>query len=295
MPDKQYKVDLNMTGNKVTNVADGSAPGDAVNLSQLQSAARGQTWKDAVRAASTTNITVSSPGASIDGVTLSNGDRVLLKNQSAPAENGIYQFNGSSSALTRTLDANSSTTLKAGTAVLVTEGTQNQDKSWIVTTDGTIVVGTTAVTWAQTGGGNTYTAGNGLALTGTTFSVLPNGTSIDVTSSGVKIADAAAGDGLGIASGVLSVNTSTGLTKAADAVQIDTSLTARWKSATAGNGSSTSLTLNHNLGNAFHLASAQDAATGEEWICGVTKGSNSTTFTFSTAPATNSVVLVVVG
>lgn len=297
MAEKQYKVDLNMTGNQVKNVADGSAASDAVNLSQLQSYARGATWKDSVRVASTGNVTVAGPGASIDGVTLSNGDRVLLKNQSTGSQNGIYIFNGAASAMTRASDNNSSANYKAGNAVLSTEGTANADKAWIVTTDGTIVVGTTSVTWSAFGGGTTYTAGNGIDLTANAFSVKRDAgsPSIYVGVDGIAVAAEFAGNGTTITSGVLNVGAGTGISVAADTVAVDTSLVARWKSATAGNGSSTALVLTHNLNNPYHIASVQDASTGEEFEVAVTKTANSTTFTFQTAPATNSVVLVVVG
>ena len=65
----------------------------------------GLDFKDSVRVASTANVTVSGPGAAIDGITLSSNDRVLLKNQSTGSENGIYVFNGAASALTRATDA----------------------------------------------------------------------------------------------------------------------------------------------------------------------------------------------
>ena len=85
----------------------------------------GLDFKDSVRAASTANVTVSGPGAAIDGVTLSSNDRVLLKNQSTASENGIYVFNGAASALTRATDADSSDEVTAGLFTFVEEGTVN--------------------------------------------------------------------------------------------------------------------------------------------------------------------------
>lgn len=110
-------------------------------------------WKLAVRCASTANVTVSSPGSSIDGVTLSSSDsaqnrRVLLKNQTTASENRIYQWNGASSGMTPTEDADAVDEL-VGAVVWVSEGTTNADTIWACTTDKTITPGSTSTTWVQ--------------------------------------------------------------------------------------------------------------------------------------------------
>ena len=87
----------------------------------------GLDFKDSVRVASTANVDESSAPAAIDGVTLSSGDRVLLKNQSTGSENGIYVFNGSGSAMTRATDADADAEVTAGMFVFVEEGTANAD------------------------------------------------------------------------------------------------------------------------------------------------------------------------
>src|SRR5262249_7552192 len=82
--------------------------GDLVSLHSLATGAdlhEAKRIKRDCRVVATANVTVSSPGGTIDSVTLSSGDRVLLSGQTAPAENGIYAFNGASFALTRTSDA----------------------------------------------------------------------------------------------------------------------------------------------------------------------------------------------
>ena len=99
MPKKQFG-GLDVQGSKVINLADPSAGTDAVNLQTLQAQVRGMRWKEPVRAASTGTVTLASPGASLDGVTLVANDRVLLKNQSAGAETGIYVWTAAGSALT---------------------------------------------------------------------------------------------------------------------------------------------------------------------------------------------------
>lgn len=123
----------------------------------------------AARVASTTNVTISSAPAAIDGVTLSSGDRILLKNQTDQKENGVYVFNGTGSALTRSTDTNTGVGL-ANKTVPVTSGTVNSDTWWTVTND-TIVIGTTNITLTQTAGSGTYVNGTGIALAGNIFSL----------------------------------------------------------------------------------------------------------------------------
>ena len=124
---------------------------------------QGLTVKDSVRVATTGNITIASAlnaDDQIDGITLVNNDRVLVKNQSAGGENGIYVV-GSSPA--RAIDMAASSVLEGGTFVFVEEGTANADNGYVVSTDGTITVNTTAHTWTQFSGAGQITAGDGLA------------------------------------------------------------------------------------------------------------------------------------
>lgn len=106
--------------------------------------------KDAVRVASTANVTVSSPGSSIDGITLAVGDRVLLKNQTTGSENGIYVFQGALVAMTRATDFDSSAEVTQGASMDVIEGTVNGRTRWLLTTADPITVGTTALTFVIT-------------------------------------------------------------------------------------------------------------------------------------------------
>lgn len=103
--------------------------------------------KDAVRVASVANVNIASPGAAIDGITLANGNRVLLKNQTAPEENGIYIFNGAASAMTRATDANTDAKITQGLSTDVIEGTVNGRTRWLLTTADPIVLGTTGLTF----------------------------------------------------------------------------------------------------------------------------------------------------
>lgn len=130
MASRQHLVDLDFNNvAKILNLLPGSASGEAVTYEQLQGAIEGLNWKDDVRVASTANITLSGPGASIDGVTMANGDRFLAKNQTTVAENGFYIFNGAAVAATRSSDASTFAELE-GAVTIVTEGTANAGTSW---------------------------------------------------------------------------------------------------------------------------------------------------------------------
>jgi hypothetical protein len=117
-----------------------------------------------VRAASTANINLSAPGAAIDGVTMAvttPRERFLAKDQSTPSQNGIYDYNGSGVAATRSTDADANAEWVAGKAVAINEGTTWADSVWLVTNDGAITVGTTALAFARfpsLGKPNTWTA-----------------------------------------------------------------------------------------------------------------------------------------
>lgn len=144
----------------------------ATSKAYVDSIAQGLDPKGGVRAATAVAGTLASSfanGSAIDGVTLATNDRILIKNQAAPAENGIYTVNASG-APTRSTDMDAWTEVP-GAFVFVEEGTANADTGWVCTSNQGGTINTTAVTWVQFGGAGTYTAGTGLTLTGTQFSL----------------------------------------------------------------------------------------------------------------------------
>jgi len=163
---------LNMGGtNKVTGLAPGTAGTDAVNKNQLDALYAGLSWKQAVRAATTVNVDLSTDLEAtdvIDGVTLAAGNRVLVKNQTASEENGIYIVQASGAAV-RSVDMDDASDFDAAT-VFVTEGTVNADSGWTQNAEVT-TVDTDPVTFVQFTGSGTYSAGTGLGLSGNTFNV----------------------------------------------------------------------------------------------------------------------------
>ena len=147
----------------------------------------GLDFKDSVRVASTANVTVSGPGAAIDGITLSSNDRVLLKNQSTGSENGIYVFNGAASALTRATDADANAEVTAGMFVFVEEGTVNADAGFVLTTDGTITVGSTSLSFTQFSGAGQIVAGDAITKTGNQLDVNDDNITLEVNSDSLRI------------------------------------------------------------------------------------------------------------
>ena len=153
----------------LTSVAVTQDPVSALQLATKQyvdNIAQGLNTKAPVLVATTANITLSGE-QTIDGFTTSSS-RVLVKNQSTAANNGIYI--SSSGAWTRSLDADTWNELVSA-YVLVEQGTINGDTGWVCTSDPGGTLGVTAVTWVQFSGAGTYTAGTGLTLTGTQFSI----------------------------------------------------------------------------------------------------------------------------
>jgi hypothetical protein len=139
----------------------------AVNRDYVDARISGLAWKNPVVATSTgSNINVNVAPATLDGVTLVSGDRVLLRNQTANAENTIYIFNSVGTPMSVAPDADPGPELLNAT-VFVSDGTINGDTGWTQT--GTLAGGT--IQWVQFSGANTYVAGAGLTLTGNTFDV----------------------------------------------------------------------------------------------------------------------------
>lgn len=165
---KKFFWGLDSTGQRVIRVGDAVDGSDAPNLAQVKELIDGKSWKVSVRAASTANVTLTAPGATIDGVTLRAQDRVLLKNQTAGAENGIWVWTSASAALTRASDANTAAKLEAA-AVGVESGNVNADRFYSQNVDD-IVLGTTALVWALTSGPGAYSGTNGVTVQGSTIS-----------------------------------------------------------------------------------------------------------------------------
>jgi hypothetical protein len=147
-----------------------TGPTDLVNKQYVDFYAAGLSWKQPVAAASMGNLTLSGL-QTVDGVSLAAGDTVLVKNQSTAANNGIYVV--ASGAWTRSPGADTWNEF-LGAIVFVVGGSQ-AGSAWYCTAQPGGTLGVTAINWSNFSVSSTYTAGTGLTLTGTQFSITPVG------------------------------------------------------------------------------------------------------------------------
>jgi hypothetical protein len=174
----------------ISNVATPVNSTDAATKQYVDDVAQGLHTHDSCNAATTTTLASISGGTvtynngtsgvgatltttgsftTIDGVTLSNGMRILVKDEATAANNGIY-VRTSSTVLTRADDFDTPTEMAGGDFTFVTAGTVYDNTGWVMP-DAVTTVGTSPVVWVQFSGAGTYTAGTGLALNGSVFSI----------------------------------------------------------------------------------------------------------------------------
>ena len=144
---------------------------DIANKLYVDSIAQGLSPKAAVKCATTANITLSGL-QTIDTYTTLSGDRVLVKNQTSSAQNGIYI--ASANAWTRSTDMDVWSEVP-GAYTVVINGSTNANTSWVTTASDTGTIGVTAMPWVQFSGSGTYFAGTGLTLASNTFSITNTG------------------------------------------------------------------------------------------------------------------------
>lgn len=155
----------------VTLNADPTQALQAATKQYVDAVAEGLHIHASVDAATTANISdFDNPPATIDGVTLTDQMRVLVKNQSTQSQNGIYVYDLATTALVRASDFNSAAEIAGGDFVFVTGGGTYDNTGW-VQTEAVNTVGTDAIIWQQFSGAGTYLNGNGLTLTGNIFAI----------------------------------------------------------------------------------------------------------------------------
>lgn len=236
---------------------------DAATKAYVDSLVEGLAWKDSCRVATQSNINLSSPGGTIDGVTMSANDRVLVRAQSTQSQNGIYVWNGAAVAMTRSLDANTSAELEQAVTT-VEEGTS------------------AGVSFRQTTVNFTLDTGN---VVWETF-----GTAAPTASESTA--------GIAMIATQSDVNTGTNDTKFVTPLKL-ASWTGRIKKHTQdiGDGSSTSYTVTHNFNTRdVQVCIYRNSGNYDEILADIEHTSaNSLTIKFASAPTSNQYRVVVIG
>lgn len=247
---------------KAINLPAPTNPGDAVPMSYVDALVQGLAWKDSARVASSSNINLTSPGATIDAVTMVSGDRVLIKSQTATTENGVYIWNGSAVAMTRSLDADTFNELEMA-IITVEEGTSAAATLRQSAVNG--VIGTNAVTWVAFG--SSAPASN------------------EITAGIAQVATQAETD-----AGVIDTDMVTPLKLATYAGR------AKRYASTFGDGAATSYVITHNLGTTDVQVFIQETGGSKRQIDAEIQitSTNSVTIITKTAPASNAYRVVIV-
>jgi hypothetical protein len=295
--------DVSLNSHKLTNVTDPTSAQDAATKNYVDTAINGLAWKESVRVATTAAGTLASSfenGDTVDGVVLATGNRILIKNQAAGAENGIYTVNASG-APTRALDADSTTDIESA-VVMVEEGTTNAGTSWLMTTDN-VTIGSTSQTWSQFGNGSLPTDGAALLYTGSVLDVITDNSSIEVNADALRV------KALGITNAMLAGsidltakvtgnlpvgNGGTGSNTAAGA-RTNLGATTKVSADITGDNSTTAFGITHNLGTKDVLVQVWEFTTDQEvFVEKVRTSTNVVTINFAVAPATSKVYRVVI-
>lgn len=287
--------DVAWGNNKITGLKDPTAAQDAASKAYVDSVASGLDPKASVRIASTAALTVTynatggtsgrgqftaMSNAAIDGVSLVAGNRILVKDQVAGAQNGIWVIttvgSGVNGVWDRATDFDQDAEVTSGAFTFVEEGTVNNATGWVLTTANPIIIGGgsgTSLTFSQFSGAGTILAGAGLLKTGNT---------IDAVAGTTPATSAGPGGGL-------KMNT--------DDMVIDATIVARKYNTTVGDGVALVYVITHNLSNQWcNVQVYENAGSFRQVDCDIELTSTSTTtLRFAVAPTAAQYRVVITG
>jgi hypothetical protein len=334
--------DLNANSRKITGLAEPTNPSDAATKNYVDTAAQGLNVHDSVAVATTVNLawayvagttgadggtgvgaTLTAPANGvtvIDGYTIVQNDRVLVKNQTTKTQNGIYYVStagasGAKTVLTRATDADNHIAgqVMSGDFIFVANGGQ-QKTGWVESNSGTssnpvkgIKIGTDDIEFTQFSGAGTYTASTGVILDGNDFKVNPSATGGLQTDSTYVSIKLDTNSGLSTTSNGLKVNGGTGLTVSGSTISYSTGTTAQTDTGVSdgtytyatqkqvakitGTGSKSSFTINHHLNSqditvqVYQASSGPDTQFAEVEVDMVRATAGTITVGFADAPA----------
>jgi hypothetical protein len=232
---------------------------DVANKQYVDDLINGKDWKDSVRVATTTNITLTG-AQTIDGVAVIAGDRVLVKDQTTGSQNGIYTV--AAGAWVRATDADVNAEVTTGLTTLVEQGTANGSSGWSINTQMPITVGTTSLSFIKTMQTTIITAGAGILQTGSSFDIVPADGSMTINADSLQVKLVPTG-GIGVNASGLFVQSYTPVAGA--------TVTRTWVSPSTPIGNGTAVTFTHNLGNIASLVSVKNATTNVGTWCQITQ------------------------
>jgi hypothetical protein len=172
-----------MNSQRITGLQDPSVASDAATKSYVDAVKTGLDIKDSVRVATTANITLSGT-QTIDSVSVVAGDRVLVKNQTTATQNGIYVVAAGAWARAGDADNSPAGEVTSGMFTFVEQGTANAGAGYVLTTSGTITLGTTNLAFTQFSGAGVITDGAGLTSVSATEIAVQAGTGLEATKVG---------------------------------------------------------------------------------------------------------------
>jgi len=291
--------------------------------SYVDAVVQGLDVKESVAAATTTNVSLEAAPNVVDGITLAVDDRVLVKEQTTASENGIYIVQvlgtGVDGVWVRAIDADTSDKVTSGMFTFIEGGSTYDNAGFVLATEGAIVLDTTSLVFSQFSGAGQITAGDGLTKTGNTFNVVGTADRITTNADSIDIASTYGGQTSIVTVGTVSTGTWQGSTVAVAyggtgsttfttdqlvyfdgtklaSTALDISLITRKYAVNVGNGSSTDITVTHNLNSKDVVVSIREVATDDEVIAEISRPTaNTVEVSFNIAPASNAYRVVVIG